>query len=184
MLIKWVKILLVVCSTLVTMGLMLRFMNVTSAAFSLAFNFALMFWVSILETQLKPALDSTYFNALPFETEGKLYRMLGIEWYRAILVKSGWEKLRQKATPIRKSLHDFQAYERASRVAEAGHLVAGVIVLIVTGYVVLTYSLRGALWLILFNTFLNIYPVLLQRYIRPRLRRMIEKLQKSQLVSQ
>ncbi|PSL22467.1 glycosyl-4,4'-diaponeurosporenoate acyltransferase CrtO family protein [Dyadobacter jiangsuensis] len=179
MLIKWVKILLVVCLALVTTGLMLRYMDVTSAAFSFGFNFAQMFWASVLETQLKPALDSPFFNSYPFEKEGRVYRMLGVEWYRAILIKSGWEKLRQKSTPIRKSLHDFQAYERASRVAEAGHLAAGVVVLIVTGYVMLAYSVRDALWLVVFNVLLNFYPVLLQRYTRPRLLRMIEKLKKS-----
>lgn len=183
MLIKWVKILVIVCLAVTTTGWMLRYMDVTSAAFSFGLNFAMMFWVSILESQLKPALDSSYFNARPFEKEGKLYQMLGIEWYRAILTKSGWEKLRQKSTPIRKSLHDFQAYERGSRVAEAGHLLAGVVVFIVTGYVAVTYSARDAMWLFVFNVFLNVYPVLLQRYTRPRLLRMIEKLEKSLLVT-
>ena len=116
---KWVKILLVVGLALATTVLMLRYMDVTSAAFSFGFNFAQMFWVSVLETQLKPTLDSPYFNSFPFEKDGKFYRRLGVEWYRAILTKSGWEKLRQKSTPIRKSLHDFEAYERASRVARA-----------------------------------------------------------------
>ncbi|MGG7665207.1 hypothetical protein [Dyadobacter sp. BHUBP1] len=183
MLIKRVKILVIVCLAVVTTGLMLRYMDITSAAFSFGLNFAMMFWVSILEPQLKPALDSPYFDSFPFEKEGKLYRMLGVEWYRAILTKSGWEKLRQKATPIRKSLTDFQAYERAGRVAEVGHLAAGVVVLIITGYVAVTYSVRGAIWLIVFNVFLNFYPVLLQRYTRPRLLRIIEKLQKGLLVT-
>ena len=183
MLVKWVKILFVVCLALVTTVLMLRYMDVTSAAFSFGFNFAQMFWVSVLETQLKPALDSPYFNSFPFEKDGKLYHIFGVEWYRAILTKSGWEKLRQKSTPIRKSLRDFEAYERGSRVAEAGHLAAGIVVLIVTGYVIVAYSAKAALWLVVFNVFLNLYPVLLQRYTRPRLLRTIEKLRKSHVVA-
>ncbi len=177
MLIKRVKILLLVCLAVVTTGLMLRYMDITSAAFSLGINFALMFWVSILESQLKPAFNSPYFEPLPFETEGKLYRMLGVEWYRAILTKSGWEKLRQQQMPIKKSLSDFQAYERGTRAAEIGHLVAGGVVLIISAYVLFAYSARDARWLVLFNIFLNIYPVLLQRYTRPRLLRVIGKFQ-------
>lgn len=175
MLFKQAKILLTACLALATIILMLRYMPVTSAAFGFGFNFALMFWFSILESQLRPALDSPYFDSRPFEKQGKFYRMFGVEWYRAILTKSGWERLRQQQMPIRKSLGDFQAYERGTRVAEIGHLIVGIIVLIVTGYVLFAYSVRDTRWLILFNIFLNVYPVLLQRYTRPRLQRMIER---------
>ncbi|WP_420146918.1 hypothetical protein [Spirosoma sp.] len=101
--------------------------------------------------------------------------MLGVEWYRAILIKSGWEKIRQQQTPIKKSVERFEAYERATRVSEVGHILIGAIVLLVTGYVITAYSVLDAIWLILSNLFLNVYPVLLQRYTRPRLLRMIEK---------
>lgn len=175
MLFKWVKILLIVCLASITISLMLLHLDITSGAFSIGFNFALMFWFTILESQLKPTLDSRYFNSYPFEKQGKLYRILGIEWYRAILVKSGWEKIRQQQTPIKKSLSDFQAYERGTRVAEVGHMVVAAIVLIVNGYVLVAYSAGDAIWLFVSNLFLNVYPVLLQRYTRPRLRRMIEK---------
>ena len=175
MLLKWVKILLLVCLATVTISLMLLHLDITSGAFSLGFNFALMFWFTIVESQLKPTLNSPYFNSYPFEKQGKLYRILGTEWYRAILIKSRWEQIRQQQTPIKKNIHDLQAYERATRVAEVGHIIIGTAVLIVTGYVLFAYSALDALWLILSNIFLNFYPILLQRYTRPRLRRMIEK---------
>jgi len=183
MLLKRVKILLTVCLAPVTIGLMLHYMDITSGAFSIAFNFALMFWFSLLESQLNPPLDAPYFNSQPFEKQGKLYRVLGVEWYRAILVKSGWERLRQQGTPIKKSLRDIRAYERGSRVAEAGHFVVGVIVLIVNVYVLFAYSALAGRWLLLSNLFLNIYPVLLQRYTRPRLRHVIERFERSERAS-
>ncbi|SDE87699.1 hypothetical protein SAMN04487996_107260 [Dyadobacter soli] len=183
MLLKWIKILLIVCLAPVTMGLMILYLDITSASFSIAFNFALMFWFAIVDAQFKPSLNSSYFDTLPFEKDGKFYRMLGVEWYQAVLVKSGWEKLRQKQTPVRKSLHDIRAYERATRVTEMGHLVVGAIVLVLTTYVLIAYSIRDALWLIFTNLFLNIYPVLLQRYIRPRFRRMIERFEKAAVSS-
>ncbi|SKC20665.1 hypothetical protein SAMN05660293_05697 [Dyadobacter psychrophilus] len=176
MLSKWVKILFLFSLAVISIILMIRYLDVTTAPFSFGFNFALMFWFAILEFQLKPALDSPYFDPWPFEKQGKLYRILGVEWYRTILTKSGWEKVRQQQTPIKKGIDSFEAYERATRVAESGHLIVAIIVLIVTGYVLFAYSLRDTRWLILFNVLLNIYPVLLQRYTRPRLRRMIERL--------
>ncbi|GGN09973.1 hypothetical protein GCM10010967_52350 [Dyadobacter beijingensis] len=176
MFLKWVKIALVILMAAGTTGLMIRYLDMTSGVFSFGINFLLMFWFTVFESQLKPPLDSEYFNAQPFERNGKLYQLFGVEWYRAILVKSGWEKMRQQQTPIRKSLADFRAYERASRVAEAGHIVIGLVVLLITGYVIFAYSFFAARWLIITNIFLNVYPVLLQRYTRPRLQRVIDKM--------
>ena len=183
MFLKWMKVLLIVGLAAVTVSLMIQYMKVTSVAFSLGLNFGLMFWFTLFESQLKPKLNSHYFDLQPFEKQGKLYQRLGVEWYRTILTKSGWEKLRQQQTPIKKNLRDFQAYERASRVAEVGHLVIGLIVLAVTGYVSLTHSFSDALWLILFNILFNFYPILLQRYTRPRLQRMIQRFKSVSAIS-
>lgn len=183
MLFKWMKILLIVSLTVATVSLMIIYLDITSAAFSLGINFALMFWFTLFESQFKPKLNSTYFNSQPFEKQGNWYKKLGIEGYRTILTKIGWEKMRQQQTPIKKDLRAFQVYERASRVAEVGHLVIGGIILIITAYVILVYSIKDALWLILFNLFLNIYPILLQRYTRPRLQRMIKKFEVTKLTS-
>lgn len=177
------KMLLIVGLTVATVSLMILYLDITSAAFSLGVNFALMFWFTLFESQLKPKLNSTYFNSQPFEKQGKWYKKLGVEGYRTILTKIGWEKMRQQQTPIKKDLRAFQVYERASRVAEVGHLVIGGIVLIITTYVILMYSIKDALWLILFNLVLNIYPILLQRYTRPRLQRMIKKFEVTELTS-
>jgi multisubunit Na+/H+ antiporter MnhB subunit len=181
MLLKWAKILLSVGLATVTVGLMLHYLDITSGAFSIGLNFALMLWFTILESQVKPALKSRYFNPYPFEKQGKLYRILGVEWYRTVLVKSGWERVRQQQTPIKNSMHSFQTYERATRVAEIGHIFIGAVVLIVTGYVLFTYSVSNALWLILSNILLNFYPILLQRYTRPRLQRIIAKFRKADI---
>ena len=175
MVLKWLKVLLVVCAAPTAISLMFFYLDITSASFSIALNFSLMMWVTILESQLKPSLASRYYYPYSFEKQGELYRILGIAWYRAILVKTGWEKLRQQHTPITKSLQNVLAYERASRVAEAGHMVVGIIVLGITGYVSTAYSVADARWLILFNILLNVYPVLLQRHIRPRLQRTIAR---------
>lgn len=180
MMLKWVKTLAIASLALVTVSLMFVYLKVPSGAFSIALNFMLMFWVSLYENQVKPPLDSPYFDSQPFEKDGKFYRSFGVTWYQAVLVKIGWEKLRQKGTPIKKTLRDMEAYERASRSAELGHLVVAVVVLAVTVYVIITYSLRDARWLIITNLFLNIYPVLLQRHIRPRLQHLIARFRASE----
>jgi hypothetical protein len=175
MLLRRLTQLLLLGLAVATVSLLLLYLNITSGAFSIGLNFALMFWFTILEAQFKPALDSPYFDAHPFEKQGKIYRWLGVEWYRAILLKIGWETIRQQQTPINKSHQHLQAYERATRVSEMGHLLIGIVVLLVTGYVMVTHSVLAARWLILSNILLNGYPVLLQRYTRPRLRRLLAR---------
>ncbi len=180
---QWMKVVLIILLAAVSVALMIRYLDITSIACSFALNFVLMFWFTLFESQLKPGLNSRYFQSAPFEKQGHLYRMLGVEAYRAVLTKIGWEKMRQQQTPIKKNLSSLQAYERASRVAETGHLVIGFLVLVLTGYVALTHSLAEARWLILFNVLFNIYPILLQRYTRPRLQGTIRRFQSARTVS-
>lgn len=63
MLFKWVKILLIACLAPVAVNQMLLYLDITSVGFGVGINFALMFWFSIFELQLKPALNGRYFDA-------------------------------------------------------------------------------------------------------------------------
>ncbi len=69
MLPKWVKILFLVCLAVGTIILFLLYLDVTSAAFSIGFNFVLMFWFTILESQINPSLKSAYFAPFPLEKQ-------------------------------------------------------------------------------------------------------------------
>ncbi|WP_146153618.1 glycosyl-4,4'-diaponeurosporenoate acyltransferase CrtO family protein [Adhaeribacter arboris] len=141
-----------------------------------------MFWITVAESQLHPSLHSAYFNNHAFEKSGKIYAALGVHWFRWLLVISGWEKLSQKNNPVRKTLPALQQFERATRVSEFGHSVIAIIIFALTVFVCIKYSVKEAFWLILFNVLLNIYPILVQRYNRPRLRRLVQKLQQPSVV--
>lgn len=173
-LIKWAIVLLITLSIPV---LMLAFSDVKSVALGWAFNFGLMLWFTVAEAQLKPALSSSYFNTFPFERQGHLYEILGVHGYRWLLKVSGWEKITRQANPVKKTIAALQQYERATRVSETGHTLIAAIVMAVTVYVLVNYSALDAIWLILSNVLLNVYPVLVQRYNRPRLQEAIKRLQ-------
>lgn len=175
MLIYWGKRVLIAALTVLLISSLLRYLDITSASFSIGFNFTLMCWYTIAESQLKPALSASYFNAHPLEEGGQLYRRLGVERYRTFLIRVGWDTIRQQQTPIHRSLRSLLAYDRATRVAEVGHIMIGTIVLTVSGYVIVVHSVLEAFWLLVTNVFFNLYPVLLQRYVRPRLRRILAK---------
>ncbi len=175
---KWI----IVCITTVGAGLFMLFpfMSMSSLVYSIILNLTLMIWMSVLETLLMPALKSSYFNTHPFEEEGKIYKYLGVDSFRKFLVLSGWEKSRKKETPIRKSLILLEYYEYRTRCSEFGHGIIAIIIAFITVYVFMISSFMETIWLIILNIFLNIYPMVLQRYNRPRVRRLIRKLKLKQ----
>jgi hypothetical protein len=171
---KW----LVIIATGVGTGLFITMfgrLDLTSVFFSWTLNFSLMFCYSVIESQLKPSLQSTYFTSKAFEQQGKIYTLLGVLIYRKFLVCTHWEKLSQKANPVKKSLEALRKYEHATRVSEFGHTLIALVVLVFTVYVSMKYSAKEAVWLFLFNILLNIYPIMVQRYNRPRVQRVLQK---------
>jgi len=151
------------------------FMSMSSLSYSITLNFLLMIWMSIVETLLRPALKSSYFNCHRIEDEGKIYKYFGVHFFRKLLVLSGWERSRKKETPIRKSLILLEYYEYRTRTSEFGHGIIAIIITNITIYVCMAYSFKETIWLIFLNIFLNIYPIIVQRYNRPRVRRVINK---------
>lgn len=175
---KWIIVL--ITSLGVVLFILFPFISMSSLLYSITLNFTLMLWMSVVETLLIPALKSSYFNTHPFEEEGKIYKYLGVDFFRKFLVLSGWERSRKKETPIRKSLILLEYYEYRTRASEFGHGIIAIIIASTTLYVLMVYSFKETKWLIIFNIFLNIYPMMLQRYNRPRVRRVIKKLKLKQ----
>lgn len=171
---KWIIVLITTCG--VALLILFPFISMRSLAYSIILNFLLMIWMSIVETLLIPQLKSSYFNSLPIEMEGKIYKYIGVQFFRELLVLSGWERSRKKENPIRRSLILLEYYEYRTRTSEFGHTIIAIIILFISVYVCMAYSYKDIVWLTFFNIFFNIYPITVQRYNRPRVRRMIKKL--------
>jgi hypothetical protein len=155
--------------------ILIPFISMDSLAYSFTLNFLLMIWMSIVQTLLRPELKLSYFNCHPIEDEGKIYKYLGVHFFRKLLVLSGWERSRKKETPIRKSLISLEYYEYRTRTSEFGHVIIAIIISMIIVYVSMAYSFMETIWLIFLNIFMNIYPIIVQRYNRPRVRRVINK---------
>ena len=175
---KWI----IVCITTLGVGLFILFpfINMSSLTYSIILNFTLMIWMSIVETLLIPKFNSAYFNCHSIEREGEIYKYFGVDYFRKFLVFIGWERSRKKETPIRKSLILLEYYEYRTRCSEFGHGIIAIIIALITVYVFMVSSFKDIIWLIILNIFLNIYPMMLQRYNRPRVRRLIKKLKLKQ----
>lgn len=170
---KWViSILVTLVTILICFGIGL-ISSFNSFVFSWTLNLSLMFWYLVLVSQINPKLDSSYFNQKPFEKNGGIYKYFGVQIYRKLLVWVGWEKVIKKANPIKNSLIKLKICEHNTRVSELGHIIIAIIVFI-TG-IFLSNSLVQAKWFIITNLLLNIYPVLVQRFNRPRYSRLIDR---------
>jgi hypothetical protein len=141
--------------------------------FAWILNFVLMMCVFFFTETLKSEFKSDYYLEKTWEKKGKIYEAFGINWFRKLLVILGWEKLNKKANPVEKNLQALVHLEYRTKQSELGHIIIFFIVLAFTIYVAITFGIKESLSLFILNILLNVYPVLLQRYNRPRLQRAI-----------
>ena len=104
----------------------------------------------------------------------KNFENFGINFYRKLLVLVGWEKLNKKANPVNGNLETLINLQYKTKQSELGHLIIFLIVTGFTIYVIIKFTFIKSLWLIFLNVILNVYPIFLQRYNRPRLKRALE----------
>jgi len=149
--------------------------GIRSVLFAFFSNFFLMLWVHWLFRLVKPSLTSPYFEPKSFERGGWSYRSLGVVAFGKILKALKWDKTGRRAQ-FDGSPASIVMLENETRSAEAGH---GIIFLLMLGlalYVLARGWWDAAGWLTLFNFIFNAYPVMLQRYNRIRLVRIMQRM--------
>jgi hypothetical protein len=139
--------------------------------FAWVLNFALMMAVFYFTNTFKPKLNANYYNLKSWEANGTIYKWLGVNGFRKLLVLIGWEKVIRAASPVKKNLDAIKHLEYGTRQSEFGHLTIFIIVLAMNFFVAIRYGITQSLPLFFLNIIFNVYPVMLQRYNRPRLQR-------------
>lgn len=165
-------ILIAIC-TVGAVWALVRYMRIDSFPFAWALNFLLMLGVFAFTEALKGQLTSSYYGEKAWERRGKIYEFLGINYFRKFLVLIGWEKVTKKSAPVEKSAEALGNLLYQTKKAELGHLIVLIIVLGFTLFVAVKFGIRASAWLLVLNILLNLFPVLLQRYNRPRIERAI-----------
>ena len=170
------KILLLVLIVIVTGALvyaLVHFIGMQGFAFAWALNFLLMAGVQAFTETLKSKHTSAYYKEKPWERKGKIYESFGINFYRKLLVWIGWEKLNKKTKPVEKNSKALMHLHYQTKQSELGHLIIFIVVLGFNVAVAFKFGILKSLWLLVLNVLLNLYPILLQRYNRPRIERAI-----------
>jgi hypothetical protein len=170
------KALTLILVTLFTIGALYAlvcYIPMDRFTFAWALNFLLMFCVlGYTETQ-KGQLTSSYYTEKSWERGGKIYAPLGVNFFRKLLVWIGWEKVTKKSAPVEKNIQALMILRNQTKKSEMGHAIVLVIVFGFNVFVAFRFGVLSSLWLLVLNVVLNLYPIFLQRYNRPRVERAI-----------
>lgn len=166
-------VLIIIVTIALTYGVVI-YIGVVGFLSAWILNFMLMMCVFFFTETLNSKFESDYYNEKHWERRGKIYEKLGINLFRKLLVVVGWEKLNKNANPVKNNIEALALLEYRTKQSELGHLIILFIVLGFTIYVAIIFTLTQSLWLLFLNVILNVYPILLQRYNRPRLQRALE----------
>lgn len=134
-----------------------------------------MLTVSTFTTVLKKPFTASYYNQKSWEQGGKIYERLGINFFRKLLVWTGWEKVIRKSFPIEKNTKALAGLYVQTKKSELDHLVILLIVVSFNLFVAFKFEPVKSLWLLMLNIILNLYPIFLQRYNRPKIERILNR---------
>lgn len=170
---KRLILILIVILTIASTYALVKYIRMDGFSFAWALNFLLMLGVVVFTETLKSPLTSSYYNEKEWERGGKIYEALGINFFRKLLVGIGWERLNKKSNPVKNNSGALMHLRDQTKKSELGHLIILFIVLGFNIFVACQFGVLKSLWLLILNVLLNLYPIFLQRYNRPRIERAI-----------
>lgn len=162
---------LIILFTLAAIYGVVRFVKMDSFSFAWILNFLLMSTMVFTTGTLRSPLTSSYFEEKPWEEKGKIYEYLGINIFRKFLVFIGWEKVFRLSYPIRKNGDALKNLYYQTKKSELDHLIIFIFVLGFNIFVAFKFGFAKSLSLLILNLAFNLYPIFLQRYNRPRVKK-------------
>jgi hypothetical protein len=140
------------------------------------------FWLTVVstlfiifllqKTDLK--FSKVYFQIRKLEYSSKLYRVIGVTFFKKILQRFYLPKVTLKISLRDRSKSEISHIENQMEQAEQIHVLGFILIVIVSIIFSILRDVSFILWFTIFNILMNLYPVLLQRYNRNRIRIIIE----------
>ena len=120
-------------------------------------------------------LPERYYRIKTFESSGRVYERLGVRFFKRFVPNGDYiNRVMRRYEPgyrVVRCEGSLVEFEARTRLAERCH-VAGLLIALPSAAYALMLGWNGfALWLLLPNIPLHLYPVLLQRYTRARIQR-------------
>ena len=120
-----------------------------------------------------PVLDR-YFSAKPWERGGALYRQFGVLRIQTLLEMLG--RRRPRGFHVQRDEAFAERMEYETRAAEAAHGLCFFVMVVLAAFAAVVDSVGGGLWLLVTALAFQTPAVILQRYNRPRWRRLLSRL--------
>jgi hypothetical protein len=147
-----------------------------SVSFALLANFMLLDWVAVVSMLITKErrfyLPQKYYKTKSFEKRGHIYKYVGVHYFKKLVAKGFLANLASIRFDGKRALID--SYYRETQWGELLHLFMFVIIDLLALYALVQGWYNAILNLMFFNLLLNGYPVLLQRYNRFRLEKVMQ----------
>ena len=122
-------------------------------------------------------LPSSYFHIRPFERSGRIYEALGVRLFRWLVpdgdAANRWRRRREPGFRMIRNRRQAVAFVRRTELSERGHLVMLALGILSAAFAWTIGWTGWALYLGVGNLLVNLYPVILQRYTRARLQKVV-----------
>lgn len=109
-------------------------------------------------------ISSSYYRSKEIESL-RLYRALGVEWFRKRLINSPFKKLNQRVYLKGRKAY-IQVFHEETKRSETSHLIGLFIGLFFNIVFLIHENMVAFIASLFFNGVMNLYPILLQRYNR------------------
>ncbi len=141
---------------------------------ALLINWVAMSWAAIVGQAVRFRLPQEHYRLRAFEQNGRIYECLGVQLFKRAVRRGPLAMLSPTLRlPAQRTVPALRALEGEMETAEAAHMVVFILMALAALAALLKRWPDAALWLTVFNILFNGYPVLLQRYNRACLRRLI-----------
>jgi hypothetical protein len=126
--------------------------------------------------------DPALFSLAPWEKEGELYEHAGLRAFRWILLRSGLGWINPNFY-VRHNRADLERLARETQNSEGVHWLAGAILVVLAVWLLFDgYAMYGFVMLLIRIPF-DVYPIMLQRWNRGRVYRVLRRRPMSESIS-
>jgi hypothetical protein len=119
--------------------------------------------------------DLRYFNLCFFELDGRLYEMLGVRQFKRVASAGDFfNNRRRRSHPEFRNVKNYRSvieWEARTRFNELAHLGNLTFNMVMVAWLVFQGRYTWIVPILILNLILNVYPIMLQRYNRARIRR-------------
>jgi len=114
-------------------------------------------------------LPQSYYYIHNPKSLKKIYKVLGVNWFRKILLATIWKSQNQRKKYFDGKEKGISNLVEQSEKSEFGHLIPFIIICFLSLYLIAIGAIKLAVLSLLINLIGNLYPIILQRHHRMRI---------------